>query len=805
MEIQKESELGGAHVTKHKRKTLEYCFDAARDRLRDEAKEKGKRASELGEFLRGTTTVADLNKKCEKLVKDGEKFEKAEQLMTTLGRVQSAMDSLLSAAPESVSMVWFGISSLISLGTMTATVRQRIYSTSNSIATMIELCLRLEQRSPIYQSSSEAFEAEPELNNTIWEFHIPELIFLILDFLWHSKPHDSTRSIKMYGKAIKETFTGSLDQKASALLEHYQILIEKAQVLYEDFLVRENFMARLKSDDLQKDIKGISDIAKDIVDIAYNQTIKDELDRQKNRITPSKAQETHSKAIESRLDDIASKRQIIKWLLDHDSYKNWKAEPATVNRILCIEAPRGHGKSIAMMRICRDLRNKGDGTTPPVILRFFFKKGDQDIQKTQTAFESLLFQLLDSNIILKNLTALEKVVEVLNPDFGSDDGSAGQTAFWETPEAICRTIRKIASLIPNRIYLMIDALDECYDRKEKGIAMCLKWAMSDQNLAESGSPGVHIIISARDTINIKSELEAAGYDTTSSSQNLKTVAPVSFITIGKEQNSYDVREYLKHEVSHALSRLIDPSKAYFSQKVEKIVANIFGKAGGDFTRARLIITHLQEPSKLPLEKKIERLPDSIGDIYMASLEALTATQQELVVCALKWIVWGVSGISVIELSDHYREIYRESEIPEIGERTEAERVVSVLDTAENLEADATTDTSDLLPFDEGNLGPEVKELIYHLSETGRDFFRYDATTGSVTVDISIREWITKDVDGVKPSKISSASHGFKKYRDEEGHTVFKFTLTRMSYPIHEHLLRTVAIASVLPKKLTKFF
>ncbi|KAK6541005.1 hypothetical protein TWF694_008386 [Orbilia ellipsospora] len=645
---------------------------------------------------------------------------------------------------------------------MTIAVKQRIYSTCNSIATMMELCIRLEQRSPVYESNAAAFQniSSPEIN--LWKYDIPELVFLMLDFLWHAKPHDTSHSLKVYGRAVKETFSGSLDQKATALLEHYEGVVSKSQVLYEDYLVRENLMARLKSDDLQKNFKEISGIAKELFDIAYFQSLKEELERQRAKISLPKSQEAHLKALSGRLDDIAGKRDIIRWLLDDETYKNWKTDASESDQLLCIEAPRGHGKSIAMMRLFRDLRTGTASESPPIVLRFFFKKGDHEIQKTQAALESLMYQFLHDDSIRNSLEVLENVVEVLNPSFGGDS-SAGSThdgGFWESPEKICDTIRKIAAVIPNRVFIMVDAFDECQDRREKNILKCLKLVIEDANSTQPASRLVKLIISARDTINIKDELQSAGYWV--GKDNKRFFPGAGFIIIAKEKNSHDVREYLKYEVFQVLSRIIDPSKGYFAEKTESIVANIFDKASGDFTRARLIITHLQEPSKLPLEKKIERLPDSISDIYMASLEALTPNQQELVVCALKWVVWGVSGVTVMEISDHYRELYANT--PSNSE----------LET-EYIRDPNDHDESNLLPFNEGNLGPEVKELIYHLSEAGRDFFRYDPTTGFVSVDISIREWITNDVGGRKSLK-SSSNQGFRRYRDEDGYTVLKVTL-----------------------------
>ncbi|KAK6498198.1 hypothetical protein TWF506_004437 [Arthrobotrys conoides] len=741
---------------KGKRKTLQYCFRNAQEKLRNEAigrhnKNEDLHAKETAvqkefeEFLRGSTNITDLVATFERTPEKEKKDEKFDQLMATLSRVKSLGDELMTAAPETVSLVWFGISSLISIGTMKTTVRQSIYSTCNSILSMVEVCFQLEKREQDYDQSLPRPNRDAS-NLSIWDSDIPELIFLILDFLWHAKPHRTSKGLKGFGKTIKEAFTGALEEKSTVLLAHYQTVVDKAQKLYENFLICENI--------------EISGVAKDLIDIVDREFLGNELDRQKKRLEASRAHEVHFKTLQSRLEDITTQRKIIEWLLIDTTFLDWKSRPTNAG-LLCLEAPRGHGKSIAMARIYQTLRAEDSN----IILRFFFKKGDNDIQKSQTALETLLFQLLDEDRIRSDCETLAKVVEVLNPSYGSEKPTTNSITF-DNPGKISEVIQKIASIVPNHIYLIVDALDECQDRREKAILRCLQSLLKDN---------LHIIISSRDTIHIQAELASNGYSIVNTPQQFETaISPVArIISITKANNAEDVQEYLKFEVGQVMGRLMnkDRNESYFSSRVAKIVDTIFSKANGDFTRARLIITHLKQPSKLPLDKKIETLPDSIGDIYMSSLEALTPNQQELVVTALKWIVWGVSGIHISEISDHYREIYQHGHIA--GESS-----------SENMPLDCNPEDNplaiancDLSPFREENLGPEVKEILNHLRDGGRDFFRYDPDTGLVTVDISIREWVTNDTATTSGVKKPSMMNGFHRYRDANGYTVFKLTLT----------------------------
>ncbi|KAF3178626.1 hypothetical protein TWF788_007355 [Orbilia oligospora] len=745
-----------------KRKTLEHCFRNAQERLRNEVISKSKRnegpqakestaQKELEEFLTGTTNITDLIATFERTPEREKKDGRFEQLMTTLVRVQSLGDELISAAPESVSLVWFGLSSLISIGTMKVTVRQCIYSTCSSIVAMVELCFQLEKREHGYSQSSQPVQNTN--SPSIWDSNIPELIFLILDFLWHAKPHRATKGLKSFGKTLKEAFTGALEEKSAALIEYYQKVVEKTQRLYEDFIICENI-------DIGKGLKEICTVAKDLVDIVRHEFLASELNRQKHRLEASRAHETHFRALQSRLDDITRHHQILGWLLTDHTYLDWKSR-STDAGLLCLEAPRGHGKSTAMGHICRDLQTDGKN----IILRFFFKKGDNDIQRSHTALETVLFQLLDDERIRSSDEILADVVEILNPSYGSENEIIKAISF-ENPGALSEAISKITSVIPNRVYLILDALDECQDRKEKAILDCFKQLLGDN---------LRVIVSARDTINITAELDSADYKMMYTPDQVETTTSpaVRIIGITKERNAEDVKKYLEFEVDQVMGPLInkDRNENYFLSRVKSIVDTIFSKANGDFTRARLIVTHLKQPSKLPLDKKIEKLPDSIGDIYMSSLEALTPNQQELVVTALKWIVWGVSGVHVTEISDQYREIYHQDRVID-------ETPLEIVAPNGNSEANPIEMVEgDLLPFREEDLGPEVKEVLNHLRDGGRDFFRYDSNTGLVTVDISILEWIRNDTTSQSGAYRASMMNGFHRYRDMNGYTVFQLTLT----------------------------
>lgn len=94
--------------------TLDRCFDIACQKMRGEAQTKGATdLLKLNEFLGNSLALSDLQVKCDAMT--SEEGGKSERLAVVLRRIQTVGDTLTSAAPEMVGLVWFGVSTLISV------------------------------------------------------------------------------------------------------------------------------------------------------------------------------------------------------------------------------------------------------------------------------------------------------------------------------------------------------------------------------------------------------------------------------------------------------------------------------------------------------------------------------------------------------------------------------------------------------------------------------------------------------------------------------------------------------------------
>ncbi|KAK6333423.1 hypothetical protein TWF718_011236 [Orbilia javanica] len=803
------------------RKTLLRCFEEARHTFQKKIadplrKDDPKRLPGIEEFLRGMK-LDDLGKACQELSQMAEDKvnNKASKLLVTLDQFKGAGDALLQFAPESVSIVWFGISSLISIGSAKVQTRLMICGACDSIANIVADFIRWESMAALMVSGDKNVD-------DIWESDVPHLVFLILEFLWSAKPHFDQSRVKRIASNLKEVFNNELQERVTAILEKYEGLVRAIQGQFQDSMLQGSFKTGKMLDQIRENLQSYVSVGASLVSSFQKKILLDELDRQQAKLDHPASYKLHFSTLNDRLTKIIHDRKgrlAANWLFSEEEYCEWKTlEPgpgAKSADFLCLRGPRGHGKSVAMMSIHRDItkttlelkERDSERASTALVCHFFFKKGEQDIERARSSLESILYQLLGSDEIRKDPDVLSATVNLLNPGFtDADSGNPAENrgtneksseSFRESLRSLCNTIKKVAVVIPVPVYLMIDALDECIDRREQCFLEHLKYLVDKPN-AEGGTLGtsestksenLKLVISARDSVDIISEL--ANPQHTAENPDTNTVIQdcgVKIVNITSEKNSSDLEEYLQHSVGEVLSRRIDRAQyeAYYDSQLSRIVKIVHEKANGDFTLARLIIANLQQPSKDTLEKRIKRLPSAIGEIYRASLESLTADEQEFVVAALKWVVWSVSGLTVLEISDHYKEIYKDSEVSEgestftkkqdgIEENTDEEKSDQKITDQEELGKDAISDKANLEPKYESPFdNPEVKDTIYHIENAGRDFFKYDRNTGVVNVDISIREWVQQDV--TESNNIVKDSKGFNKFRDDRGNTVFQFTL-----------------------------
>ncbi|EGX48678.1 hypothetical protein AOL_s00079g317 [Orbilia oligospora ATCC 24927] len=438
------------------------------------------------------------------------------------------------------------------------------------------------------------------------------------------------------------------------------------------------------------------------------------------------------------------------WLLKQEVYKNWKSCSPKSSKIICLKAERGHGKTMTLLSVTSDLETYSDlKPDSTFVLRFFFKLGDNELQSILRAFESLLRQLLRK----------------------FSDGEASQTQYDEKLERICKVleengiekiyqetqnitikndaavseenknlmligkmISQISTELNLRLYIVLDALDECHDLKVSNIARCLK------DLAYSEASNIWVIVSTRTSsqskTGIEEELQQNGValDRSIFQQNSPSA---DIVTLSNKENTEELQRFLELKLRDLVSRRVrnstnvpniaEPGAGNFTSSgtVNEVMDNMVASLAkdinkivhGDFSYANMLIANLQEPSKRTLKARIKELEGrGLEDMYKRNLDVLSPGKRSLILFALKWVVWSVSDITAIEIAEHYKEVYHETEEP-----------------------DGNFIQPDYDPSDD----PEIREIISHLRTAGHDFFSFSGDNDPVTAHASVGEWIQK--------------------------------------------------------------
>ncbi|KAK6506322.1 hypothetical protein TWF506_011240 [Arthrobotrys conoides] len=703
-----------------------------------------------------------LMNRCQRLatdINDNNESAKTAKLWEVLVEVRKIGDAAVSAAPETVSLVWFGISSLISITAKSQELRNMMCDTCQSIAVMIRDCLRWEKHTLDSPTAKSAHKTQSlglsEID--IWQVEVPELFYAILDFLWHSLAHRDQTFFRRIGSTVKETFTNNLKQKVERLMETYNKLVQSAQAQFEDLLLARGQEAGRSLAETKKVMEESVTLLSQIFENLHYEWKRSRLKEQIEEIAEPTAHKLHFGGLNDRVNTILNEREngeVAEWFFNNDSYQSWEGAcvPGSLEierkTLLCLRGRRGHGKSMAMLCLRKRLEQGTNGLVQSdhlksTVLYFFFKRGDMDLQNTRTALETILHQLLNRvQDIVNNGNILDDCVSVLNPELGqpNETGQSAGSKYDSTDiKSISETIRRIASRLP-RVYILVDALDECNDRQERGLVPLLKSIAGSSRGAINES--IRIIFSVRNTVDIMAELRPSAPlpqepESSSTSNPIPGASEdlepwIGMIEITAEKNSSDLKAYLEHDVKALLTRRINPDThpKFYNSELMRISGIIRERANGDFALARMFIAHLQQPSKLPLNEK---------ELYRSAKDRS----------------WN-SGLG----SD--------------PNRTQTDVASLTFPNSTDTISNSVSGSGGIIEDDPED-DPEVKNIIFHLETVGQDFFKIKKHTNLIDVDISIREWI-QDEHGAASSGVKERG-GFSRYMDDGKNIVFKFTLT----------------------------
>ena len=270
-------------------------------------------------------------------------------------------------------------------------------------------------------------------------------------------------------------------------------------------------------------------------------------------------------------------------------------------------------------------------------LQYFICSAGDDATRLATRIkDQLLHQLYVLSLLQESPDVLERANELVVDYLGSSEAKGSQqkkSAATKFEDAY----PSLAQLLEKKIYLVIDALDECTDRKDSRFLTMLQNMLS---LPDYPDFHLHIMVCSRPEADVVDDLTA------------KSIIKV------EDHNGPDI----EHAAKFKLNDLPGLSPAERALACEAIVK----KAKGLFRCVDPAIEFLKKPLQRPLEKALERLPDGLDNSYQQILRQTDPEYLELLKTALHWSILGQRKPTIAEVMDDYSRAYAQDEGSDIN-------------------------------------------------------------------------------------------------------------------------------------------
>jgi len=158
----------------------------------------------------------------------------------------------------------------------------------------------------------------------------------------------------------------------------------------------------------------------------------------------------------------------LEWLWVHSEYRKWST--ADSSRLLCIEGKPGSGKSTLMKYFKNNLLKREPNSRSAIIASFFYSYREGESQRSHySMLRSILYDILDQkDSFFYHFQSEFRKYQALGREPGHGDLNKSH---YESLQNVLLSIGKHESR--ERIYLLIDAIDESSDQDRRDILQLL--------------------------------------------------------------------------------------------------------------------------------------------------------------------------------------------------------------------------------------------------------------------------------------------------------------------------------------------
>ncbi|KAI4151542.1 MAG: hypothetical protein LQ340_003446 [Diploschistes diacapsis] len=294
------------------------------------------------------------------------------------------------------------------------------------------------------------------------------------------------------------------------------------------------------------------------------------------------------------------------WISNDVGFSHWKDSPNT--RLFWLQAKPGTGKSVTSSFVITHLRQLGLDCAI-----YFFVYGDRPRLGVGNFLRSIAWQ-----IAVQNNRVFEVLLQICQRE--TNLSRADYRTVWRK-----LFIEGIFCInFPNRLYLVVDALDECLGDTEL-VPLLLK-AVDFQAL--------RVLVTTRNDFGY--------YEVTS---RLKIQAH----TIPLESTTADIRLFVESKTSS----LPDLDQDRHAAR-ESIIDAVVSKSNGCFLWVRLVVNELRRVhTATEVQRVLQEVPTDMDELYMRILRNMSALQygRELTQALLAWVACSIRPMHTKELQE----------------------------------------------------------------------------------------------------------------------------------------------------------
>ncbi|KAJ9144492.1 NACHT and Ankyrin domain protein [Pleurostoma richardsiae] len=295
------------------------------------------------------------------------------------------------------------------------------------------------------------------------------------------------------------------------------------------------------------------------------------------------------------------------WILNRDELTTWS--DGDDMRLLWLLGAPGIGKTMISCFLVDKLHREVQEQTSAVLM-YYFCDGKDDQRSTAIAIvRGILVQLLRKHPELFGVI--------------KDDYVLKKTSIVSTIDALWRPLLKMLQKAnEDKIYILIDALDECERMSRKELLAMLGEIVE--------LPKVRILITARP----ESDIEGATYCL---GQNLRL-------------DSAKINDDLSRFINIRVDELQEQKASFPPKLIEDIRTTLQEKAGGTFLWASLLLKDIsQSETSRKARKKLDDLPSDLHDVYKRILENIKDDSNDAM-CILQWVAVSRRPMTLRELA-----------------------------------------------------------------------------------------------------------------------------------------------------------